>query len=245
MRLVDTTIDIAAPPERVFDLFTTVDGLCRWMAVEAAVDLRPGGAWRWVHDNGDACSGRYLVVERPRTLSFTYGWESGRFADVSPGSSRVDVRFEPSGGGTQVTLRHTGLPSDRADPHEHGWNHFLGRLATTGGREHRHARFWDLVDAEIARGLLAEGTLMGHQCVRSAATGGFVATVERSTGDLVVKLPRDRVAELVAAGEGRPFAPARRVFKEWVAIPATDDDGATETHWSSLLDESIDFVGTS
>jgi hypothetical protein len=35
----------------------------------------------------------------------------------------------------------------------------------------------------------------------------------------LVKLPQPRVGQLIAAGHGEPFAPAGRVFREWVAIP--------------------------
>jgi hypothetical protein len=36
---------------------------------------------------------------------------------------------------------------------------------------------------------------------------------------LVVKLPKDRVEELVETGVGKPFAPAGKVFKEWLSVP--------------------------
>src|SRR5919201_1570728 len=40
-----------------------------------------------------------------------------------------------------------------------------------------------------------------------------------SQGDLVVKLPHDRVEELVDAGTGKPYDARRgKVMKEWVAI---------------------------
>ena len=116
-------------------------------------------------------------------------------------------------------------------------------MATMGERDERHGRFWELVDPMIGSGRLVEGTMMGHHCVRAADNDGFVATVERSSGDLVVKLPRERVAELVASGDGRSFAPAKKVFKEWVAIPRKDDDAATDQQWTALLEESIAFVG--
>ncbi len=54
---------------------------------------------------------------------------------------------------------------------------------------------------------------------------------------IVVKLPRQRVDELIAAGEGQSFAPAGKVFKEWVLVEAHDEDG-----WRNLLRESIGFV---
>ena len=110
-------------------------------------------------------------------------------------------------------------------------------MATIGVREEGHDRFWDVADDFIASGRLVEGTMMGTQCLRSASSDGFVATVERATGNLVVKLPKGRVGDLVAAGDGLPFAPATKVFKEWVAIPAFD-----EGVWTALIEESMRFV---
>jgi hypothetical protein len=54
-------------------------------------------------------------------------------------------------------------------------------------------------------------------------TGGkFFAFPSR--GDLVVKVPRDRVAALVESGEGRPFESGRRVMKEWVRLSPGDEE---------------------
>ena len=56
-----------------------------------------------------------------------------------------------------------------------------------------HHAFWALADDLIAEGRVEEGTMMGHHCLRSTRGGGFVTTVERSSGDLVTKLPSARV----------------------------------------------------
>lgn len=100
-----------------------------------------------------------------------------------------------------------------------------------------HAAFWALADDLIAEGSVEEGTMMGHHCLRSTRGGGFVATVERSSGDLVAKLSRTRVEELIDAGIGAPFAPAGKVFREWVAVSIDRQD-----QWESLINESIAFV---
>lgn len=109
-------------------------------------------------------------------------------------------------------------------------------MAKKGQRSEHHAAFWDVAEPFLGRGELVEGTMMGHQCLRSA-TGGFVATVESDTGALVVKLPKDRVADLIGSGDGKAFAPAGKVFREWVSVESFDED-----QWSQLILESMQFV---
>lgn len=87
----------------------------------------------------------------------------------------------------------------------------------------------------LARPDVATGTMMGFPCLRVA--GAFFASCDHRTGDLIVKLPRDRVARLVADGVGKPFAPAGRTFRDWVLI-----DNRDETRWHALIDEARRFV---
>lgn len=95
--------------------------------------------------------------------------------------------------------------------------------------------FWDLGDALIASQRATEGDIMQSRCLR--VDGEFLAMAEYMTGDLVIKLPKARVAGLIEAGSGLPFAPAGKVFSEWVRIPERD-----EGLWRSLLDEGTEFV---
>ena len=57
--------------------------------------------------------------------------------------------------------------------------------------------------------------------------------------ELVVKLPRERVDDLVAARTASRFAPRRdgRLMREWASVPA--EHGAT---WEPLADEARAFV---
>ncbi len=54
----------------------------------------------------------------------------------------------------------------------------------------------------------------------------------------MVKLPAERVTELIDAGRGEPFAPAGKVFSEWLAVTEVDED-----RWRALLREGVAFVG--
>jgi hypothetical protein len=57
---------------------------------------------------------------------------------------------------------------------------------------------------------------------------------------LIVKLPRNRVGELIESGKGRPWGPGTgRIMKEWVAL----SEAASE-HWPGLAAEARAFVGS-
>jgi len=97
--------------------------------------------------------------------------------------------------------------------------------------------FWNLVrELQADDPRIVEGTIMGGRCARVGEE--FLALVDYKGSGLVVKLPRERVSQLIESGVGRPFAPAGRVFREWVAIPKRD-----RRRWRSLLFEGVAFVG--
>ncbi|MEU4290864.1 hypothetical protein AB0E63_21775 [Kribbella sp. NPDC026596] len=99
-----------------------------------------------------------------------------------------------------------------------------------------HARdlYDELTDDLLYDPAIGRATMMGYPCVRLA--GRFVASYDDASG-LVVKLPRDRVTELIECGTGDPFAPAGKVFREWASIP-TPDRGL----WTALLAEAVEFA---
>jgi hypothetical protein len=99
------------------------------------------------------------------------------------------------------------------------------------------ALFWQLA-AELQKSdpRVKEGTIMNGRCLRVGKE--FLALVDYKGSGLVVKLPRARVAELIESGVGQPFAPAGRVFREWVAVPSP-----VRALWRTLLREGLAFVG--
>ena len=70
-------------------------------------------------------SGRYVVIERPQRLVFT--WIS---AGTDHRLSLVTLVFTPSSGGVRIDLEHEGIPdAERALRQERGWGSILGKLA--------------------------------------------------------------------------------------------------------------------
>lgn len=111
-------LDLAATRDRVWELFTTPDGLASWLCLRATVEPRVGGAFElfWNPDparpESDSTLGcRILSIDRPRLLSFTW-----RGADAVAGvmnaegvaPTEVTVELLPRPTGTRIRMTHTG-----------------------------------------------------------------------------------------------------------------------------------------
>ena len=97
--------------------------------------------------------------------------------------------------------------------------------------------FWELAKPHLKRPEVERSTMMGSPCLRS--DGYFYATVHRKTKELIVKLPKERVDELIEQGVGEEFKPAGKVFREWLAVSALD-----ESRWGELLEEARTFASS-
>lgn len=95
--------------------------------------------------------------------------------------------------------------------------------------------YWDLAPEFLVRDDVDEGTIMGFPCLR--VRGEFFATSHHRTGDLLIKIPAERVNALIDAGLGEPFAPAGRPFREWVSVETRDEE-----LWRVLLEEAYAFA---
>jgi uncharacterized protein YndB with AHSA1/START domain len=132
---VVTEIDVRAPAEAVFAMFTDPARLVRWIGIRALLEPRPGGAFRFELVPGEFCSGRYVELVPCRRVVFTWGWESGALP-VSPGSTTVEVDLEERDGVTHVRLTHRGLAAAMRQWHADGWRRYLARLAAAAeGRD--------------------------------------------------------------------------------------------------------------
>jgi uncharacterized protein YndB with AHSA1/START domain len=135
--VIDYSLRIEAPAELVFAMLTEAELLTDWMASEAQVDRRPGGAFRWVYENGDVVLGRFIEIQAPSRLVLAYGWERPLSRGIPPDSTEVEITLEEADGGTLLRLVHRGLPQSELESHRGGWQFFLGRLAALAAREQR------------------------------------------------------------------------------------------------------------
>ena len=126
-------VRIEARPETVFEFFVDPEKMSRWKGTSAELDPRPGGTYRVGGIAGGATVvGKYIEIDPPRRLVFTWGWEGDD--DVPPGSSTVEVTLTPDGDATVLHLVHRDLPTGQGARHMEGWEHFVPRLieAATG-----------------------------------------------------------------------------------------------------------------
>lgn len=136
---VRVSIDVNAPMERTFQVFT--ERVATWWPaayrlggsdwVDVVIEPRVGGRWFEVADDGADCDwGRVLAWDPPNHVALS--WQIGvRFeAQSDPElASRVDVQFVADGPDrTTVTLVHSDF-----EKHGEGWEGMRGGVAHEGG----------------------------------------------------------------------------------------------------------------
>lgn len=129
-------IAIAARPETVWEFLVDPEKTTRWMGLRAELDPTPGGTYVVEVQPGNTARGEFVEVDPPHRLVFTFGWEPSEAgaSAVPPGSSRIEIDLAPDGhGGTLLRFLHELPTLEEARKHEHGWNHYLDRLAVTAG----------------------------------------------------------------------------------------------------------------
>lgn len=124
-----------ASPGRAFDAWLDPEAIGAWMfpdetdeIVDVYVDPRVDGEFAFdVHRDDRVIShvGRYLVIDRPERLAFTWG-----IAD-DEGEDHVTVDIHPARAGCEVTLTHRLHPDwvDYADRTADAWTAMLDSLA--------------------------------------------------------------------------------------------------------------------
>jgi hypothetical protein len=93
----------------------------------------------------------------------------------------------------------------------------------------------------VAHELMADpavsaGQLFGHPCLK---IGGKVFACDHE-GELLTKLPPERIDEVKATEGGHDFTPMGRPMGGWVKVPEPEHDPVDA--WTSLAEEAKAFV---
>jgi len=130
------SVEIAAPPERVFEALTKAEDVVKWWGsedtyrtTEWSMPLTAGAPWKASGTGADGApfsvEGEIVEVDAPRKLVWTWrpAWDGGN-------TTTITYRLEPIEGGTRIVMRHDGF-GDRTEScrsHGEGWERVLGWL---------------------------------------------------------------------------------------------------------------------
>lgn len=129
--MLEVSLRIAAPPQRVFALLTDPDAISLWFAQVSGVEPHVGGGVEFVffNENGSISvfSGEVTAFEADIRLGFTWHNRQWTFPPL-----HVLITLESVGDETMLHLRQTGFaeaPPLERDIHDEGWARYLERLA--------------------------------------------------------------------------------------------------------------------
>ena len=131
-----------ASVDRVFAAWTDPVAIREWFGpkprslVSADIDLRVGGAWRFVVNESvegrAVLHGEYKEIEPPQRLVFTWQFlrEAPDGSRTETPASTVTVTFVAEGVATRIHLRHEGIREEDARKGVgSGWTYSFGHLA--------------------------------------------------------------------------------------------------------------------
>jgi len=139
-RAIRKSVTVNAPQEKVFEAWTTVEGVRTFFAPDARIEVKPGGAYE-IYFNPEEPEGlrgsegcRVLAYRRPEFLVFS--WNAPPEIPTirnKKAKTRVEVRFEVAGGKTNVSLTHSGWGKgedwdETFEYFERAWDVVLSRL---------------------------------------------------------------------------------------------------------------------
>lgn len=142
-REVKFTKVLHAPIDTVWDAWTNPKSMQEWLSPEGmtnpevGADLSVDGAYRIVmeghnmpdpkHNGRLTVGGKYLVIEKPRRLVFTWLWEG---SPVDTHTTKVEIHLRKvDADKTEMTLIHSGFADDNMQKeHTMGWTSTFHKL---------------------------------------------------------------------------------------------------------------------
>jgi len=126
---IEQTIELSAPPERVWRALTEPEELALWFPDQAEVDLRPGGNGSWAWDKHGKFAVKFEIVDPPLHLAWRWAHDPKVPVDVGV-TTRVEFTLSRRhDGGTTLRLEETGFTTEEHHTQNvSGWDHELGEL---------------------------------------------------------------------------------------------------------------------
>ena len=128
---VTATIRIAAAPDEVLPYLVGPDLLAQWIGSAVGLEPESGGCFG-LDLAGTSVRGKYLAVEPPSRVVFTWGIPDD--ATLPAGSTTVEITLRADGDETVVELVHRDLPLAWRAPHQAGWISHLAALVPAAAR---------------------------------------------------------------------------------------------------------------
>ncbi|HMK19804.1 MAG TPA: SRPBCC domain-containing protein [Chitinophagaceae bacterium] len=122
---IETSFD--ATREKVWKAWTEPGLILQWFGsdlngkgLRAKMNVEQGGSYEITFKDGDGtehtCMGKYLIVEKPKQLSFTWEWKN------EPGvESVVNILLESINDSTAMIFEHKNLGTASAHNYLAGW----------------------------------------------------------------------------------------------------------------------------
>jgi len=117
-------VAVAAPVEKVFQMWTDPVQLRSWFLADGKIDLKKGGEYEWKWFAGVKEKGKVLSVKKPSKLSFTFA------------GSVCDITFKKDKRGAMIILHQHDIPETEKGKYDVflncscGWTFYLTNLKT-------------------------------------------------------------------------------------------------------------------
>ncbi len=108
------SVGIHASPVEVYRALTDPHELSHWFVSEASIDLRPGGAYRWVFGEGTGRAGPYALVASGEFVTVVPQEYLRLGTRVEETDTTLEFRLDAWRDGTILTVSHSGFPGEEA-----------------------------------------------------------------------------------------------------------------------------------
>lgn len=129
-RIVEKTLELDAPIERVWRAISDPEELRRWFDDHPDLQAAPGYEGAFVWDSHGSFAVRVVEAEPPTRLVWSWVHETGvPFAEGGVATTVTWTLTARKDGGTTLHLRETGFPSEkRRQENDGGWDQELAEL---------------------------------------------------------------------------------------------------------------------